>query len=415
MIHLPNLLLIGATGRNVGKTEYACRLVKRLAAQGPVAAAKITVIREGGSSCPRGGEGCGVCGSLAGQPYLLQSEDCKGSKKDTHRLLDTGASPVWWLRVRRADLDAGLAALVKRLDPNVPVVAESNSARLGLEPGIFVVMENPDGAMKETCRAVMPLADVLIKRVGDTWDVPPERLIFSTEAACDAGTNAAPVGGDGAITSHVAPRTSHLLPGHWRLDADVGAVVLAGGRSQRMGRDKALLPFAGQPLIAHIVTQMATLCEDVLIGSNEAERFSFLARPVIADRRPGEGPLMGLVSCLAASTHELNVVLSCDVPTVDVHFLRRMLAAAGRVENIASVDAVVPVDAEGRPEPLYAVYRRSCVAVAEEVLAAGGRSLRDLLARLSVRYVPLPEGDWFRNLNTPEDYHAALAARGISC
>jgi molybdopterin-guanine dinucleotide biosynthesis protein A len=376
MIPQPNLLLIGATGRNVGKTEYACRLVRRLAAAGPVAAAKITVVREGGASCPQGGEGCGACGSLAGRPFLLQSEECPGTVKDTQRLRAHGAVPVWWLRVRHDALDAGLAALAASLDPQVPVVAESNTARLGLDPGLFLVVADDDGPMKASCRAVLPWADAVIQRRGDTWDWPPERLAWAD--------------------------------GRWRFDVDVGVVVLAGGRSRRMGRDKALLPFAGQPLIAHIIAQVRILGDSILIGANDSGRFAFLGCPVIADQRPDEGPLMGLMSCLAASRHELNVVLSCDVPTIDVHLLRRMIVAA------EGADAVVAVDAAGRPEPLFAVYRRSCAPVAEAILAAGGRRLTDLLERITVRRVPLPEGDWYRNLNTPDDYRAALAAAGLS-
>lgn len=374
MIRLPNLLLIGATGRNVGKTEYAVRLVRRLAAGGPVAAAKITVIREGGGACPRGGAGCGVCSSLNGQPFLLQQDDCPDGKKDTHRLRAAGARPVWWLRVRQADLAAGLAALASCLDPAVPVVAESNSARHGLEPGLFVVIRDPDGQMKESCRAVLPYADVLAERVADGWDVGVERPLFAA--------------------------------GRWSLPEDLGAILLAGGASRRMGRDKAQLPWQGGTLVTHIAAQLRRLTGDLVVSANDPAPFAGLGVPVVVDRQPGEGPLMALASCLAVARRDLNLMVGCDMPYIPGPAVRALLARAG------DADAVVPRGPDGRAEPLFALYRRSCLPAAEAVLARGGRRLHDLLDSVRVRWVEaaeLPLGGWQRNLNTPADYEAALA------
>lgn len=373
MLHLPNLLLIGATGRNVGKTEYAVRLVRRLAADGPVAAVKITVIRENGA-CPHGGTGCGVCSSLAGQPFLLQQEQRTGDTKDTHRLRAAGASPVWWLRVCQTELAAGLAALAANLDPTVPVVAESNSARHALVPGLFLIIRDPAAPAKASCQAVLRHADVLAERVGEGWDVGVERPCFAA--------------------------------GAWSLPEDAGAIILAGGASRRMGRDKALLPWNGRPLIAHIAAQLRRFTGDLLVSANDAERYAFLGAPVVPDRRPGDGPLMGLASCLAASTRELNLLVGCDMPHLALPAARALLAQA------EGCDAVVPRGPDGYAEPLFAIYRRSCLPVAEAVLARGGRRMTDLLEAVRVRRVDpagLPGDGWRRNLNTPDDYAAALA------
>ena len=82
MLQAPNMLLIGSTGRNIGKTELACELIRRAAPAQTVTAAKITVIRESGGRCPRGGEGCGACTSLDGD-YDLMQETNRDGVKDT--------------------------------------------------------------------------------------------------------------------------------------------------------------------------------------------------------------------------------------------------------------------------------------------------------------------------------------------
>jgi molybdopterin-guanine dinucleotide biosynthesis protein A len=381
MLSLPNVLLIGATGRNVGKTEYAVRLCARLAADGPVAAVKITVIKAGGEGrCPRGGQGCGVCSSLGERPFILQQDDCPGSGKDTHRLRAAGAQPVWWLRVREQELAAGLVALAAELDPAVPVVAESNSARHGLEPGLFLIIQDSGGAVKASCQRVLPYADVLARRIGDGWDVGVERPRFAA--------------------------------GRWSLPEDAGAILLAGGQSSRMGQDKALLPWNGQPLIAHIAARLRRFSDHLLIGANDRERFAFLSAPVVPDRERDQGPLRALASCLAACDQERHLLVGCDMPQLSLPAARALLA---RCDDTA--DAVVPRSPDGRPEPLFAIYHRRCLPVAEAVLAAGGRRFGELLAEVRVRWVEaaeLPGQGWARNLNTPADYQQALAEQAVS-
>ena len=100
MLKAPHMLLIGAAGRNTGKTEFACTLLRRFSTLQSITAIKITVIRsdESRGSCPRGGSGCGVCSSLEGEYDITEETDRDGSK-DTSRLLRAGANHVFWLRV----------------------------------------------------------------------------------------------------------------------------------------------------------------------------------------------------------------------------------------------------------------------------------------------------------------------------
>lgn len=181
------------------------------------------------------------------------------------------------------------------------------------------------------------------------------------------------------------------------------AVILAGGQSRRMGRNKSLLPLHGRPMIAHIADQLRPAFDEVLVSTNDAALYAFLGLPIVADEAPGEGPLMGILSSLEAARHDLLFVTGCDIPEMNLAFVRDMLPLT------AEHDIVVPVDASGRLEPLFAFYRKSVVPRAREILAAGGRRVTDLFVGPRVASPPVPAG-WLRNLNTPEDYRATAGA-----
>ena len=176
MLHLPNWLLIGAAGRNAGKTELACALVDR---HKPVAAVKITVVRpENTGGCPRGGEGCGVCSSVNDTPYWIREETDPSSPKDTSRLLAAGASPVLWLCCRQAALPEALDALLPLL-PDRPVIAESNSLRHLVTPSLFVMVRlKDDRAFKPSARAVLPQVDRLIASDGAAFDLDLDEVVL---------------------------------------------------------------------------------------------------------------------------------------------------------------------------------------------------------------------------------------------
>lgn len=179
------------------------------------------------------------------------------------------------------------------------------------------------------------------------------------------------------------------------------AAILAGGQSRRMGQNKALLPLHGQPLIAHIAAQLRPAFAELLVSANDADLYQFLGLPVVADATPGSGPLMGILSCLQAARHEWLFVTGCDVPDINLAFIAAMQQLS------ADCDVVMPLDANGRPEPLFALYRKSVIPVAQALLAAGGRRIIDILPALRVAHPPLP-GGWLKNLNTPDDYASAV-------
>jgi molybdenum cofactor guanylyltransferase len=174
--------------------------------------------------------------------------------------------------------------------------------------------------------------------------------------------------------------------------------VLAGGRSSRMGRDKALLPFKGRTLLECVAAEVHQVTNAVTVVGN-ISRHSYLSYPVIEDIFPGRGPLSGIHAALAASCAEWNLIVACDMPEVTSDFLRKVLE---RAEN-GGADAVLPAGPSGLPEPLCAAYRRRSLEVIAGALERGIRKVIDGLAGLTVDIWRVPDARYFHNLNSPED------------
>ncbi len=191
------------------------------------------------------------------------------------------------------------------------------------------------------------------------------------------------------------------------------AIIMAGGDSLRMGADKTMLPIHGKPMIEKIAEQLHGTFDQILISANEPDKFAFLGLEVVPDRIPGQGPLMGIASALEASTNEINFVVACDIPYINLSFVSRMLAEA------KEADIVVPITAKyklpeskkrnthdavrnTRFEPLFAVYRKSALDAINKVLSSGGRKISDVFARCKVKYFELETN--LSNLNTIAEY-----------
>ncbi|UCC98509.1 MAG: NTP transferase domain-containing protein [Phycisphaerales bacterium] len=366
MIKIDGMLMIGSAGANVGKTELACALVRRLSRNHDIAGIKVTTINDKDGQCPRGGEGCGVCSSLPGD-FCITAETDNRSGKDTSRLSAAGASPVYWLRVLKTHLQEGAAALLDTLGPYATCICESNSLRCVVEPGLFLLARRKDSsAWKESAQQLGRYADRIVTSHEGTFDLDLERI--------------------------------HLVDGKWKLREKATAIVLAGGSSRRMGMDKSLLPINGRPLVARICRQLRDSFEQMLVSADDVDKFAFLGLEVVPDRIPGQGPLMGIASTLEASANELNFVLACDIPHVALRYVRKMLSEA--VES--SADIVVPITGEGQYEPLFAVYRKSALKAINKVLLSGGRKIADAFKLCGVRYIELDTN--LANLNTIAEY-----------
>lgn len=189
----------------------------------------------------------------------------------------------------------------------------------------------------------------------------------------------------------------------------ITVAVQAGGRSERMGRDKGLAPLGGRPLIAHLLERVAGLGDEILITTNRPDDYAFLGLRTARDAEPGAGALAGLETALAAAQGETVLVLACDMPFVSRPLLEHLLSLAGRAE------AVIP-QRGGEFEPLHAVYARACLPAVQAARAAGRRrviSFFDNVSVLAVDEATLarfdPQGLSFFNVNTPDDLARAEA------
>jgi molybdopterin-guanine dinucleotide biosynthesis protein A len=185
---------------------------------------------------------------------------------------------------------------------------------------------------------------------------------------------------------------------------EVTGFAVAGGRSQRMGSDKALLPWAGTTLLEHTLARLGVVCAEVCILSGAQIRYGDYGVPVHADVVQEAGPLGGVHAGLLNLRAPLGLFLGVDTPLIPPALLRALAAAAG------GFDAVVPVMG-GLPEPLCAVYRRTCLEPVQRRLEAGERKMTSFWPDVRVRTMAEDElaafGDpavMFRNLNTTEDY-----------
>lgn len=367
MVRVRGMLMVGAAGRNAGKTEFACSLLRRFGSTHRIIAVKVTAVDRTDGKCPRGGEGCGVCSAL-GAPFLLTEETDPPRGKDTGRLLEAGAAQVFWLRVRKKCLAQGLAALRERVGDGAILICESNSLRLVARPDVFlIVRESTSKQFKESARAVRKHAD---------------RIVLSDGRAFDLGADAL-----------------ELAEGRWRLRQKATAIILAGGRSRRMGRDKSRLEIAGKTLLEHIVEQLAPLFDEILLSTNDPPRTVPAGVRAVPDETPGAGPFVGVVSCLAESSNDLNFVVACDMPAIDVALVRKMLAKA------AGNDGVV-IKTGRHYEPLFAVYRKRLLPSARSLLAAGHLKIIDLYEQGRFHFMRFPRGAHkaLLNLNTPEEF-----------
>ena len=191
----------------------------------------------------------------------------------------------------------------------------------------------------------------------------------------------------------------------------VSGAVLVGGKSRRMGADKAVLPVGELSLIQRVVAALREVVDELLLVGATDSRYAGLGDGSVDDLVPDAGPLAGIYSALTAMRNSLCLVVACDMPFLNIDLLRYMLLES------TGWDVVVPRRAEGL-EPLHAVYASSCLKPIKQMLAEGSLCPLDLFPRVRVRYLEGrelasldPDGSSFINVNRPSEL--ALAARMV--
>ena len=187
--------------------------------------------------------------------------------------------------------------------------------------------------------------------------------------------------------------------------------AVAGGRSQRMGRDKALLPWGETDLLGHALARLRAISDDVRILCGPEPRYADRGFPVLPDRIEDAGPIAGLLAGLESAPGRPGLFLAVDLPLVPTSLLLHLASVA------PGFDAVVPFSPRGT-EPLCAVYGQGCLAPIRRRVAAGERAMTSFWPDVRVREVGPDElasfgegATVFQNVNTPPEYASADARR----
>lgn len=190
-------------------------------------------------------------------------------------------------------------------------------------------------------------------------------------------------------------------------------IILAGGKSRRMGESKAFLEFRGKPLIRYPLDILASMCSEVLIVTKEPEQYGGLGARVITDLHADSGPMAGIYAGLSAGARSWSIVLACDLPFVRRTLLEGMAEQARKEPHRKAVIPLAPKAPGGEmiPQVLCAAYSRACLSDLEKKIAQGRISLRREMKEPEAKWVPWRELDpedvratSFINLNTPEEY-----------
>lgn len=189
----------------------------------------------------------------------------------------------------------------------------------------------------------------------------------------------------------------------------VSAAIMAGGKSRRMGQDKAWIELDGEPLIRRVANVLAQVADEVIVVANDP-RYQTLGLRVVPDRYPEGGALGGIATGVSAATFDRVLVAACDMPFLLAEVWRVLL------DHRYEADVVIP-KIGGELETLHALYTKACVAPMERALAAG--KMRVISFFDEVRVQPIEERELriadptlrsFTNVNTPEELASALGA-----
>lgn len=187
-------------------------------------------------------------------------------------------------------------------------------------------------------------------------------------------------------------------------------ILLAGGKSSRMGTNKALLELNGRRVIEGIADKLCNITDELIVVTNTFADYEFLQLPMVEDNWKGMGPLAGIEAGLAASNTEHNLIVACDMPFISVGLGHYLLTCLDECQ------AAVPV-IEGTRHPLFAAYRREVLQKARKSLERNELRIGHLLENVDVKVITedvlaslgIPnEEQYFFNMNNPEHYQKAI-------
>lgn len=179
---------------------------------------------------------------------------------------------------------------------------------------------------------------------------------------------------------------------------NITGIILSGGKSSRMGRDKALLSFNGTSFLQHSTNALNPFVTEILIVSNNPEHDAFGLKR-LPDTIENAGPLAGIYTGLNHSKTEHNLVLSCDIPLINSIILQKLIDAVDEDSEI------IQIESQGKSMPLIALYKKQCEVPFLKLLNDGERKLQYAVNQCKVKHVVLNESEslFTQNINTPEE------------
>ena len=183
-----------------------------------------------------------------------------------------------------------------------------------------------------------------------------------------------------------------------------GAVILYGGKSRRMGQDKAELIIEGRTFLDHIAGELDGF-EELILSLDIMEKYPEIRCAAVTDIYSNCGPMGGIHSALTACSSDALLVVSCDLP-----LFKSELGEYLCTQLDEEIDAVVPVTSDGRIHPLCAVYRKRTSSVFERYLKTGNYKILNAYNDMRVKFLPIDrtpcKEKWLQNINTPQEYDA---------
>jgi molybdopterin-guanine dinucleotide biosynthesis protein A len=191
----------------------------------------------------------------------------------------------------------------------------------------------------------------------------------------------------------------------------ITGIILSGGKSTRMGENKAFIELEGVPIVRRIYTLFKELFQEVIIVTNQQELFKNFDSKIYSDLIPNQGALGGLYTGLFFSTFQYSFCVACDMP-----FIKKALVQY-IIYHIEGEDVIVPRTEDGL-QPLHAIYSKHCLGPIKKIMEQGKYKIIDFYNRVNVKIVeekdftlldPLRES--FINVNTPEELHSIIKVR----
>jgi len=190
-------------------------------------------------------------------------------------------------------------------------------------------------------------------------------------------------------------------------------IILCGGRSKRMGKDKGSLILKGKPMILHVLDTISDIADEIILvlrDEKQVEGYKKLLKNdygnlnIVTDKNKDRGPLIGILTGLSAIKSDYAQILPCDSPFISQEFVLNMFKAAATNKY----DAVVPVWEDGYVEPLHSIYKKTVSDIILKLIEEGKMDVKSLIKNINARYVDTKELDTttksFQNINTIKDF-----------